>query len=93
MRLTNQNPEQGPASAVKVPLLNASLRAVSGNRPVGRPRCPVTCEEITKLRCAKLSWRQIARTLRIGTATAIRLYRAKSGASEASQNSQRDVLR
>ncbi len=47
-------------------------RAKSPNPP-GRPRCTVNPEEVTQLRATGQSWRAIARKLKIGTATAIRL--------------------
>jgi DNA-binding NarL/FixJ family response regulator len=41
----------------------------------GRPRCSVSGTEVRKLLDEGLSWRQIARALNIGTATAMRLSR------------------
>lgn len=39
----------------------------------GRPRCAVPPAEVLRLRSQALSWRQIAKALKIGTATAMRL--------------------
>jgi len=41
--------------------------------PVGRPRGSVTPQQVQQLRSQGASWRQTARALRIGTATAMRL--------------------
>jgi DNA invertase Pin-like site-specific DNA recombinase len=41
----------------------------------GRPKCGVNGAEVVKLRSQGMSWRKIAKALRIGTATAIRLCR------------------
>ena len=41
--------------------------------PVGRPRVTVTSEQVRQLRSQGASWRQTAKALRIGTATAMRL--------------------
>jgi len=59
--------------------------------PGGRPRCTVDRDQVLELRKKGLSWRGIARTLRIGTATAIRLYNALPQARDASQNSSQGV--
>jgi DNA invertase Pin-like site-specific DNA recombinase len=40
----------------------------------GRPRCPVSGAEVRELRDQGQSWRQVARVLNIGTATAMRLF-------------------
>jgi primase-polymerase (primpol)-like protein len=48
-------------------------RARSLNPP-GRPRCRVDAQEVVNLKSAGKSWRTIAGTLSIGTATAIRLF-------------------
>jgi transposase-like protein len=40
---------------------------------VGRPRVTVTSEQVRQLRCQGASWRQTAKALGIGTATAMRL--------------------
>jgi len=42
-------------------------------KPVGRPRVRVSAEEVQRLRNQGRSWRQTARALGIGTATAMRL--------------------
>lgn len=47
------------------------MRANNG----GRPRCSVSGAEVVRLRAEGNSWRQIAAALKIGTATAIRLFR------------------
>jgi len=52
--------------------------------PRGRPPCTVDPEEVCRLRDQGLSWRQVARELDIGTATAMRL---RQQAARASQNS------
>ena len=52
----------------------------------GRPRVKVTPAQVKQLREGAKSWRQIARALGIGTATAMRLYEA-SGSKNASHNS------
>lgn len=41
----------------------------------GRPRCAASGNSVRELRETGFSWRQVARTLGIGTATAIRLSR------------------
>jgi len=41
----------------------------------GRPKCNVSAAEVRQLRDQGQSWRQIARALNIGTATAMRLCR------------------
>jgi DNA invertase Pin-like site-specific DNA recombinase len=41
--------------------------------PVGRPRVSVTPEQVRRLRSQGASWRQTAKALGIGTATAMRL--------------------
>jgi hypothetical protein len=40
----------------------------------GRPKCGVSGANVRQLRDQGRSWRQIAEALRIGTATAMRLY-------------------
>ena len=52
-------------------MTNATKRAHKS----GRPRCGVSGAEVRKLLDEGLSWRQIARALNIGTATAMRLSR------------------
>ena len=51
---------------------------LSAKHPVGRPRVCAAPQQVRTLRSRGLSWRQIARTLRIGTATAMRLFRSTS---------------
>jgi transposase len=43
--------------------------------PVGRPRVSIKPEQVSQLRNQGSSWRQIAKVLGIGTATAMRLVR------------------
>ena len=43
--------------------------------PVGRPRVNIKPEQVSQLRNRGSSWRQIAKVLGIGTATAMRLVR------------------
>jgi hypothetical protein len=43
--------------------------------PVGRPRVKITPTEVHELRSQGVSWRKIAKCLKIGTATAMRLFR------------------
>lgn len=45
-------------------------------RPVGRPRVKTAPERVWQLRRQGVSWRQIAKLLRIGSATAMRLLRS-----------------
>jgi hypothetical protein len=45
--------------------------------PVGRPRVTVTPEQVRQLRSQGASWRQTAKALGIGTATAMRLVLPK----------------
>ena len=44
---------------------------------VGRPRVSVTSEQVQQMRIQGASWRQTAKTLGIGTATAMRLVLSK----------------
>jgi hypothetical protein len=41
--------------------------------PVGRPRVAIKPEQVSQLRSQGASWRQIAKALGMGTATAMRL--------------------
>ncbi len=45
--------------------------------PVGRPRVSVTPEQVRQLQSQGASWRQTAKALGIGTATAMRLVRSR----------------
>ena len=45
----------------------------ASKNPVGRPRVSVTPQQVQQLRNQGASWRQTARALGIGTATAMRL--------------------
>jgi hypothetical protein len=47
--------------------------------PVGRPRVGIKPGQVSQLRTQGVSWRQIARALGIGTATAMRLVRSTDG--------------
>jgi transposase len=44
--------------------------------PMGRPRVAIKPEQVSQLRNQGYSWRQIAKALGIGTATAMRLIRS-----------------
>ena len=46
---------------------------------LGRPRVTVKPEQVHQLRSRGLSWRRIAKVLGIGTATAMRLFKACDG--------------
>jgi len=46
---------------------------VTTKKSVGRPRVTVTPQQVWQLRSQGASWRQTAKALRIGTATAMRL--------------------
>jgi transposase len=48
--------------------------------PVGRPRVAIKPEQVSQLRSQGASWRQIAKALGIGTATAMRLVRSRDEA-------------
>ena len=51
-------------------------RKASASRPVGRPRVQVEPEHVHQLRIQERSWREIAKALTIGTASAMRLFRS-----------------
>jgi hypothetical protein len=55
----------------------ASVAAL--NNRAGRPRVAVDPEQIHQLRSQHMSWRRIAKELGIGTATAMRLFKACDG--------------
>ncbi len=57
--------------------MTASNKLPTRNRVCsgGRPKCGVSSAEVLKLRNEGHSWRQIAKALGIGTATAIRLWK------------------
>ena len=61
-----------------VPVLNGVFET-SVNRGVGRPKVKIKPEWVRQLRGKGMSWRKIARTLKIGTATAMRLSRSICG--------------
>jgi DNA invertase Pin-like site-specific DNA recombinase len=48
--------------------------AASFTRGVGRPKVDVKPEQVGELRIQGMSWRKIAKALKIGTATAMRLF-------------------
>jgi hypothetical protein len=50
---------------------------IAAKNPVGRPRVSVTREQVQQLRSQSASWRQTAKALGIGTATAMRLSLSK----------------
>jgi hypothetical protein len=54
---------------------------------LGRPRVDIDGREVVRLRAAGASWRDIAAMLGVGTATAMRAYRAHHCVPKASQNS------
>ena len=47
--------------------------------PVGRPRVDIKPQQVSQLRSQGASWREIAKALGIGTATAMRLVRLDEG--------------
>ena len=52
------------------------MQSGAGTKPrVGRPRVCVNPEDVNQMRSHGASWRQIAKALGIGTATAMRLVR------------------
>ena len=55
----------------------ASAAALKNN--LGRPRVTVKPEHVHQLRSQGLSWRRIAKVLGMGTATAMRLFKACDG--------------
>jgi hypothetical protein len=63
-------------------MTNSTKRANVG----GRPTCAVKGAEVVRLRGQGSSWRQIAKEFKIGTATAMRLYR-QATVPNPSQNS------
>jgi hypothetical protein len=63
----------------------------SPKRRDGRPRAEVDGAEVVRLREAGTSWRDIAGLLCVGTATAMRAYKAAYGVPKPSQNSHQDV--
>jgi hypothetical protein len=48
-------------------------------RRVGRPRVAITPEQVSQLKSQEVSWRRIGKALRIGTATAMRLFKSLHG--------------
>ena len=63
------------------------METVRENRRVGWPLCGVSAAEVTERRRDGHSWRRIAHDLGIGTATAMRLSKARETRTGASQNS------
>lgn len=58
-----------------------------GKSKVGRPHCQASGEAVAHMRAHGVSWRQIARSLDLGTATATRLCNGSQNRGEVSQNS------
>ena len=54
--------------------------------PVGRPRVGIKPEQVSQLRSQGASWREIAKALGIGTATAMRLVRSDEEARPTTQS-------
>ena len=48
--------------------------------PGGRPRVSIQPQQVSQMRSEGASWREIAKALGIGTATAMRLVRSSAGA-------------
>ena len=63
-----------------------SRQAGFAKHPVGRPRATIKREQVIRLRIQGSSWRQIAKALGIGTATAMRLIRLSDEARPYTQN-------
>ena len=57
-----------------------TLSETSTKHPVGRPRVSIKPENVNQLRNQGATWRQIARALGIGTATAMRLSKSSDNA-------------
>jgi transposase-like protein len=55
-----------------------TLSEIQTKNPVGRPRVSATQEQVRHLWSQNASWRQIAKALGIGTATAMRLVLSKT---------------
>ena len=53
---------------------------------MGRPRVDIKPEQVSHLRSQGASWRQIAKALGIGTATAMRLIRSRDKARPNTQH-------
>jgi transposase len=53
---------------------------------VGRPRVSIKPEQVSQLRSQGASWREIAKALGIGTATAMRLVRSDEEARPTTQS-------
>jgi len=51
-------------------------RLIEDHPRVGRPTITIKPEQVGDLKSQGLSWRRIAKALRIGTATAMRLFRS-----------------
>ena len=63
-----------------------SRQAGFAKHPVGRPRVSIKPEQVSQLRNQGSSWRQIAKALGIGTATAMRLIRLSDEARPNTQH-------
>jgi hypothetical protein len=66
------------------------VTAAPPKRRGGRPRANVDGHEVVRLRAAGQSWPAIANRLGVGTATAMRAYKAVCCIPKPSQNSRRD---
>lgn len=55
-------------------------------KPLGRPRCQISGQQVMELRDRGLSWRHIASKLAVSPATAIRALRAYQNSGKACQN-------
>lgn len=62
-------------------VLNTNLK-----RKVGRPCVSILPEQVGLLKRQDMSWRQIGKTLGIGTATAMRLFKSIDGARPNTQD-------
>ena len=51
----------------------------SAKRRVGRPNVKIKPEQVRELKDKGVSWRRIAKSLGIGTATAMRLFKSLDG--------------
>jgi hypothetical protein len=56
-----------------------TLSKIGARHPGGRPRVRITPQQVQQLRSQGASWRQLAKVLGIGTATAMRLLQSNDG--------------
>ncbi|MBZ5677658.1 MAG: recombinase family protein [Acidobacteriia bacterium] len=68
---------------------HARRNGTKSGQPVGRPKAVFNRDEVVKLRQEGLSWREIARKLRVGAATVRRAYK-ELVASQAALNGDSD---